>query len=310
MSSFRLNLLLIAILPILVISCNEPSNAKDHFEHVQTDSIPSVVDSIAIPKMDSITDTLQTENFTLLDRSQWTLDNYISIYPTGQKTEIENYINWLITSWDSVPNPIIAIYRGNDFGDYFHITFEDEHGNYYDFGDGANHFGEYPLFDNADDYADNPYYLNKLFKIHWDWKLANFPCCDGNYSETEAFLPSIIQLEVLEPTHLFSMEDKHLKWLVNNYKDELIEETSTIQLNDPKNLILNQHHFKTKTSETSVHIVICKNQVDALTIAEMNQENKTLDTTVYAVNGNVLSILSGKSPYIVNDLASWFSGEE
>ena len=76
-------------------------------------------------------------------------------------------LDYMRENWKNAPNPLIATYKGNEFGDYFHIMFEDKEGNGYDFGSGNNHFNEYNLYDNSDQLEDNQQYLNQTFKIYW-----------------------------------------------------------------------------------------------------------------------------------------------
>lgn len=97
--------------------------------------------------------------------------------------------------WKNVKNPFVAIYRGCDLGDYFHLNFEDTDGKSYDFGYGNNNYGKYALFNNAD-YSDNPRYTGRSFIVFWSWKATSFPCCDGEYDMVEAYLPSITRLEL------------------------------------------------------------------------------------------------------------------
>jgi len=96
--------------------------------------------------------------------------------------------------WKMVPNPIVAKYTGTEWGDYFHIYFEDLNGTEYDFGFGDNNFGKYMLYD-TETYMDNPAFLNQTFNLYWEWKLCTFPCCNGEYNPTKGYQPSIIKLE-------------------------------------------------------------------------------------------------------------------
>jgi len=96
--------------------------------------------------------------------------------------------------WKNVANPLIAVYKGNDFGDYHHIEFEDSNRKSYDFGFGNNDFGDIWLYSNDEQMNDNPQYLDKSFKMFWEWKISSFPCCSGEYEIVEAYIPSIIEL--------------------------------------------------------------------------------------------------------------------
>ena len=55
--------------------------------------------------------------------------------------------------------------------------------------------------------------------------------------------------------------------------------------------------------------MICKNQQDAISIAEKHYGGDD-PNRLLTINGNMLVILTGKDTYAMNDLASWFAGEE
>ena len=129
------------------------------------------------------------------------IDDYIKKYPKEYKEELRATIKYQIEEWRDVENPFIATYEGNNFGDYHHIEFEDDNGESYDFGFGNNNYGNILLFFDDEQLTDNPKYLGKLFKIYWEWKVSSFPCCSGEYETAEAYLPSIIKLELIEETN-------------------------------------------------------------------------------------------------------------
>jgi len=99
--------------------------------------------------------------------------------------------------WKDISNPLIVKYTGMEWGDYFHIIFEDINGTEYDFGFGNNNYGDYILYDD-ETYFDNPKFLNQTFKLYWEWKLSVFPCCNGEYKQVEGYKPSIIKMELIE----------------------------------------------------------------------------------------------------------------
>ncbi|MGB1248943.1 MAG: hypothetical protein ACPG4Z_08645 [Chitinophagales bacterium] len=117
---------------------------------------------------------------------------------TISNAALKNYAIYLNQQWKNVPTPLIATYRGNDFGDYFHIEFEDADGNFYDFGYGANNLKKVALYADNEQFDDNPEYLNKTFLIFWDWRLTTFPCCEGAYNSYTLELPSIIRLQLIK----------------------------------------------------------------------------------------------------------------
>lgn len=113
------------------------------------------------------------------------------------KESVLAYLEYTIEEWSATPKTISAVYKGNDFGDYFHLTFEDMKGKDYDFGFSENNFGKYSLY-SGEQYEDNLDYLNKNFEVTWDWKKATFPCCEGSYNEASAYLPTITNLKLIK----------------------------------------------------------------------------------------------------------------
>lgn len=129
---------------------------------------------------------------------EWDTRDFIAKCPKDFEKELEFYIEYERKQWENVPNPIVAKYIGNDFGDYHHIDFEDSAGKIYNFGFGNNNFGGTVLFYEDQHFNDNPKYLGMPFKIFWEWKVSSFPCCSGEYEMVEAYLPSIVKLELVE----------------------------------------------------------------------------------------------------------------
>lgn len=126
------------------------------------------------------------------------LSDFIVVSPEGYEDELKQNIEYEREAWKNVPNPFVAKYVGNEFGDYFHLNFEDANGNSYDFGFGNNDFGDIVLYYEDDELSDNPAFLGKQFNIYWEWRISSFPCCSGDYEMAEAFLPSIIRLELID----------------------------------------------------------------------------------------------------------------
>lgn len=125
-------------------------------------------------------------------------DSLVQTCPPIWKEELLADLKRQRNHWMNIASPFIAIYKGNDISDYFHLNFEDSLGTNYDFGFGANQFGQYQLFEPSGHYIDNSDYLNQVFLIYWDWKIAQFPCCSGEYELVEAYTPSIISLELIQ----------------------------------------------------------------------------------------------------------------
>ena len=126
------------------------------------------------------------------------IDDYIIKYPKGYEADLRANIKHKIEAWKSVDNPFVATYKGNEFGDYHHIEFEGSNGVIYDFGFGNNDYGNIELYFDDEQLTDNPKYLDKTFKIYWGWKISSFPCCSGEFLAAEAYLPSIVKLELIE----------------------------------------------------------------------------------------------------------------
>lgn len=204
------------LIAILICSCNNSSTENnDHSFQIET-SDTSVINN---PNGDSINDFQKIHNVAkenndsiitpmhsikvndkVLKRNSidnWSIDDFIIKCPESYKGELKSDIEYVKEQWKNVETPIIVFYRGNDFGDYFHLNFEDENGKKYDFGFGNNSYGEYVLFENSGHYEDVAKYLDKKFKVHWDWRASSFPCCSGEYEVVEAYLPSITKLELI-----------------------------------------------------------------------------------------------------------------
>jgi len=125
------------------------------------------------------------------------IDDYIIKYPKGYEVDLKASIKHEIEVWKNADNPLTATYKGNYIGDYLHIEFEDNNQKIYDFGFGNNDLGNIELYNNKH-FDHNPKYLGKTFKIFWEWKISSFPCCSGEYEIAEAYLPSIVKLEIIE----------------------------------------------------------------------------------------------------------------
>lgn len=127
----------------------------------------------------------------------WTEEQFIVSCPESLKPEVIQLVEYTRKEWKSIPNPFIAKYTGNGFGDYHHINFQDAAEHIFDFGSANNDFGDYVLFDE-ETLDDNLDYLDKTFKVYWTWKASKFPCCSGGYESVEVYMPSISKLKLLE----------------------------------------------------------------------------------------------------------------
>ncbi len=179
---------------ITILGCNNPN--KDNTTILMNND--SLIEEATTTKPIEIKviekDTLPT--IEKMAVNNWSIEDFIISPSKNYSEDLKQYIKYEKEQWKNTPNPLIVNYKGNDIGDYFHLTFEDNKGNSYDFGFGNNNFGDYELY-NKTDLTDNPKYLNKTFKVYWEWKPSKFPCCSGEYKIVEAYLPSIAKLELI-----------------------------------------------------------------------------------------------------------------
>ena len=126
------------------------------------------------------------------------IDDFIIECSKQIEKELKQYIAYDREEWKQVPNPFVATYEGINFGDYEHMIFKDAEGKSYDFGDGNNDFGDIELLSDIVERIDNPKYLGKSFSVYWEWRASTFYCCSGDYESVQAFIPSIVKLELIE----------------------------------------------------------------------------------------------------------------
>jgi hypothetical protein len=197
------------IIPILVLFLSCSSVEKESLPIVekitQEEVLPAinttvdlVTDSIVeINRLQEKEDSLIHLKKTQTNTTDWSIEDFIVKCPKELKPELKQDITYYRGQWKDIENPITAIYKGNDFGDYHHIEFEDAKGNHYDFGFGNNDYGKTLLFYHDEQMKDNPEYLGQTFNVYWDWKKSTFPCCSGGYESVEAYQPSITLLELI-----------------------------------------------------------------------------------------------------------------
>ncbi len=122
--------------------------------------------------------------------------DYIVSCPSSVENAVIQHIDYLREEWKEVPNPLMVRYRGSEMGDYYHLWFEDENGKRYDFGDGNNDFGDLQSFFEDHNFVYDPENPNDpLYQLSWNWKVASFPCCSGEFELVEAYIPSITKIE-------------------------------------------------------------------------------------------------------------------
>lgn len=187
----------LSLIFLFCISCNRSPNPLNNKESKDSLQSPSPINKKFRDTVSKPTDTLKENTNKITELKS--VDDYIVNKKDKSSKAVKRSIEYEIEQWKHVTNPFVARYRGCDFGDYFHLNFEDSTKKNYDFGFGNNNYGKYLLFDSIS-FNDNRKYLGKAFKIYWDWKLTSFPCCDGDYHLTKAYLPSITKLELLETT--------------------------------------------------------------------------------------------------------------
>jgi hypothetical protein len=193
--------ILFLIATFFLVSCENNNTKNDITYDPKTSELSSKQEDSTPLKfthdtLNSVIADRDTQSF--VNGSNLKTDDYIKQYPTDQKAGLRQHIEQLRKDWKNVPNPIIATYQGNDFGDYHHIIFKDANGVGYDFGQAKNDYGQYNLHELSGQYNDNPKFLGKKFRVFWDWKLSEFLCCEGDYGKAKAYLPSITKLELIK----------------------------------------------------------------------------------------------------------------
>ncbi len=220
-------LMYISIL-ILATGCSEGQQADERqILEQDSDDLPTMlvnlepVESDEV-RIDEVSDTIVPV------QGEVTLSNKMPNPEDGEPSQDPDG-DYVAEMWKDVPNPFIATYNGNMFGDYFHIEFEDSDGNYYDFGDGNNYFGDYPLYHGTEQYDENLSCLGKEFIVTWEWKMSEFPCCEGEYNLTRAKRPSITGLELSDKQKAIDkkLQDRFERELLEQWKgvDSIIEVT-------------------------------------------------------------------------------------
>ncbi len=127
------------------------------------------------------------------------IDTLIISCPRNYYENVREEILFFLDKWENIPNPVVVVYKGTKYKEYFQINFKSLDGKKLNFAQGDNSFGDYKLFDGkGEDKKTNKEYLNKQFKIHWEWKQSSYPCCHGDYQMIKAYQPSIIKMELVE----------------------------------------------------------------------------------------------------------------
>ncbi|WP_124980492.1 hypothetical protein [Nonlabens xiamenensis] len=183
----------------IVISCGDSKTDNDKEQALTSYEIDKNQEdsTLEVADHDSIYRNSEAD-FQSHVNSKVNIDSLITKYPPNQYSELRSHMEWLVEEWKNVPNPMTARYEGNDFGDYHHVYFKASNGINYDFGQANNNYGQFELHELSGHFIDNPAFLEQEFKVFWDWKLSKFLCCEGEYGEAEAYLPTITNLELIK----------------------------------------------------------------------------------------------------------------
>lgn len=113
---------------------------------------------------------------------------------------------------------------------------------------------------------------------------------------------------------LHGLDDKHpnkeeMEWFLNNYEEEFIEQEENLGTLSNQNLIQNTFCFKTTLSDVSLVLLFCNNGEDLLTVGNTNFSSRENNQT-FATNGAVVFVAKGNDKVKVNDVVSFFAGED
>lgn len=113
---------------------------------------------------------------------------------------------------------------------------------------------------------------------------------------------------------LHGLDDNHpnkeaMEWFLNNYEEEFIEQEENLGILENQNLIQNTFCFKTKSSDVSLVLLFCDNGEDALIVGNTNFSSHENNQS-FATNGAVVFVVKGNDKVKVNDVLSFFAGEE
>lgn len=100
-----------------------------------------------------------------------------------------------------------------------------------------------------------------------------------------------------------------MEYFLNHYKEEFLPADVDWPKWENEDLIQYKYAFLTHQGQTSVYLIFCKTQKDAIAIGEKNFSPRT-DTHYWGVNGGVLVVVSGKNKRDVNSVLGLFGGEE
>ena len=191
MKRFRIFVFRLLLLGVLLSSCGADESKNE---------APVQEAEVDVEQGEGVEHVQPEESVAVEEDVEETVEPVIPAAPTDEELAeysdyYRNHLTRLRDSWGGLESPVVMIYDGYEFGDYQHIVFVDEQEMIYDFGDGANDYGE---IDEGKLLWEESPYRGKSFEIHWEWKKANFYCCEGMMENLEAKVPSITKLVLLE----------------------------------------------------------------------------------------------------------------
>jgi len=123
--------------------------------------------------------------------SEWS--NFLDSAQIAYPDQVKEIILSEKLNMKGVNNPMLAYYKGSEFGDYFYFTFTGSGGKHFDFGSGDNNLGDIPFTEHDTEIKSE--LIGKKFIIHWELKTAHFNCCEGSMDLYKGDFPSILSIE-------------------------------------------------------------------------------------------------------------------
>jgi len=129
-----------------------------------------------------------------------------------------------------------------------------------------------------------------------------------------SFLIQKTEPKITNNTNLIRLDFEHpnrtqMEYFLNNYKEVIHPIKVDWRKWEKEDLIEQRYAFITDESQTSLYLIFCKTQTDAITVGEANFSLKT-DFSSWSVNGAALFVISSEDKFAVADLLSHFAGEE
>ena len=150
-------------------------------------------------------------------RSEWSnlLDSSQMTYPK----KVRDIIMAEKLNMKGVSNPMVAKYKGSEFGDYFYFFFTDGIKNF-DFGSGNNNLGSIPFTEYDTEIKSK--LIGKEFIIHWEFTSTTFNCCEGGVDLYQGNFPSIVSIDFYTypgtDSCNVSIDDKSMIYDYSSYK--------------------------------------------------------------------------------------------